>query len=86
MEAFTDALSWLVETWKTSITVKDVANSRCLVDMYIQSAANVGALAVGSYHILREASACLLVLLRWAIPEPLIAGRATSTALTLSFY
>ncbi len=25
-----DALSWLVETWKTSISVKDAANGRCL--------------------------------------------------------
>ena len=30
-----DALSWLVETSQLSITVKNVANSRCLVDMYI---------------------------------------------------
>lgn len=37
-------------------------------------------------HILREASASLLVQLQWAIPEPLIAGRATSTALTLFLY
>ena len=29
-----DALSWQVETWKISITVKNVANGRCLVDMY----------------------------------------------------
>ena len=29
------------------------------------------------YHILREASASLLVQLRWAIPEPPYVGRAT---------
>ena len=40
MESVYCALSWLVETWKTSITVKDVANSRCLVDMHILSTAN----------------------------------------------
>ena len=34
-------------------------------------------------HILREASACLLVLLRWAIPGPQQAERANGTALTL---
>ena len=33
-------------------------------------------------NILREASAGLLVLLRWAIPGPQSVGRATSTALT----
>lgn len=37
-------------------------------------------------HTLREASACLLVLLRWALPEPLIAERATGTALTLFIF
>ena len=37
-------------------------------------------------HILREASACLLVLLYRAIPEPLTAERASSTALTLLLY
>lgn len=35
------------------------------------------------YRIPREASARLLVLLYRAMPEPLIAGRATSMALTL---
>ena len=30
-----DALSWLVETSQLSIVVKNVANCRCLVDMYI---------------------------------------------------
>lgn len=36
-------------------------------------------------HIWREASACLLVLLYRAIPEPLIAERASSMALTLYY-
>ena len=36
-------------------------------------------------HILREASACLLVQRIRAIPEPRNVGRATSTALTLFF-
>ena len=43
-----DALSWLSETWKISITVKNVANSRCLVDMYIP---NFGRVSVGSWCI-----------------------------------
>lgn len=33
------ALTWLVGTWKTSITAKNVANSRCLVDMKTLSSA-----------------------------------------------
>lgn len=36
----------------------------------------------GIYHILREASACLLVLLIRAIPGPQNVGRAAGTALT----
>lgn len=54
---------------------------------YVFSAkANAGALAIGvSLHILREASA-LSVLLQWALPEPLQAGRATGMALTLFLY
>ena len=36
-------------------------------------------------HILREASAGLLVQRRWAIPEPRKVERATSMALTLFF-
>ena len=53
--------------------VKDVANSRCLVDMNIthQQARERWLLTLISY--LREASASLLVLLYRAIPEPLIA-------------
>ena len=39
-------------------------------------------LPLSSVHILREASALSVLLLR-AIPEPLIAERATSTDLTL---
>lgn len=38
-----------------------------------------------AWHILREASASLLVQQRWAIPEPLKVERATSMALTLYF-
>ena len=53
-----DALSWLSETWKISIMVKDAANGRCLVDMYIMSVASARALAIGIFaYILREASA-----------------------------
>lgn len=37
-------------------------------------------------HILREASAGLLVQRRWAIPEPRKVERATSTALTLFLF
>ena len=37
------------------------------------------------YHILREASASLLVLLHRAIPEPQDVERATGMALTLLF-
>ena len=38
-----------------------------------------------STHILREASASLLVQRRWAIPEPPFVERATRMALTLFF-
>ena len=51
--------------------------------MNIPSSANARAKADGIYHILREASASLLVQLYRAIPEPQNVGRATSTALTL---
>ena len=37
------ALSWLVGTWKTSITAKNAANSRCLVDMKTLSSAGAWA-------------------------------------------
>lgn len=57
-----------------------------LVDMYISSKSGARVPGVGISHILREASACLLVLLRWAIPGPQGVGRATSTALTLFLY
>lgn len=53
------------------------------VDMYITSKAGAVAYAVGASHILREASASLSVLLRWAIPEPPFAEWAASTVLTL---
>lgn len=33
--AFIDAFSWLVETWKTSIAVKNVATVDANVDMHI---------------------------------------------------
>ena len=56
------------------------------VDMYIFVInARVRSL-VAHCHILREVSACLLVQLRWAIPEPPIVERATSTALTLFLF
>lgn len=48
-----------------------------LVDMYISSKSGARVPGVGISHILREASACLLVLRRWAMREPLIAERAT---------
>ena len=55
--------------------------------MYIPPTARTRVYAIGVFtHILREASAWLLVLLYRAIPEPLIAGRATSMALTLFFF
>ncbi len=48
------------------------------VDMYIPPTASTRVWAIGVFtHILREASACLLVLRRWAMREPLIAERAT---------
>lgn len=50
--------------------VKDVANSRCLCGydyFIIDQRGNVG---YGVLHILREASASLLVLLYRAVPEP----------------
>ena len=53
------------------------------VDMYIPSMAGTSVSVVGASHILREASASLSVLLRWAIPEPPFAEWAASTALTL---
>ena len=69
---------------KFSIFVKNAANSRCLVDMYIPSTADARAWAIDVFtHILREASASLLVQRRWAIPEPPFVERATSMALTL---
>ena len=68
---------------KFQISVKDVANGRCLVDMYIPSTVTARAVPVDVFtYNLREAPP-LLVQLGWALPEPLIAGRATSTALTL---
>ena len=54
--------------------------------MYIPPIASAIALAIGVFtHILREASASLLVRRRWAMREPLTAGRATGMALTLSY-
>lgn len=55
-------------------------------DMYIPSSASARVLADDTLtHILREASASLLVLLIRAMRRPQQAGRATSTALTLFF-
>jgi len=75
------------ESGKFKGKVRNVANSRCLSG-YVHSShwqtrehwpRTCG---IFSVRLLR----CLLVLLYRAIPEPLIAGRATSTALTLFFY
>ena len=82
-----DALSWLVETSQLSIVVKNAANSRCLVDIYISPAAGAGAQAIGIFsHILREASASLLVQLRWAHARASNRGTSNSTALTLFLF
>ena len=63
---------------KFSIFVRNVANSRCLVDMYIPPTASARALVIWCFtHIQREASAGLLVQRRWAIPEPPFVERAT---------
>ena len=64
--------------------VRTAANSRCLVDMYIHDlqAACECCPVVSCIHILREALRLLVPLYR-ALPEPLIAERATSMALTL---
>lgn len=67
--------------------IKNVADCRCLVDVYVLSKADVLASAIGElYYILREASVGLLVPSYRAIPEPQRAERATSMALTLFFY
>lgn len=55
------------------------------MDMYIPLIANSRVLPIDAYHILREASASLLVQLYRAIPEPQRVERAISMALTL-FY
>ena len=82
-----DALSWLVETSQLSIVVKNVANGRCLVGMFIPLMKSARALVTDVViHILREASARLLVLLRWAMRRPLQAERATGTAFTHFFF
>ena len=82
-----DALSWRLEIWQFRISVKDVANGRCLVDMYISPAAGAGAQAIGIFsHILREASASLLVQLRWAHARASNRGTSNSTALTLFLF
>ena len=82
-----DALSWLVETSQLSIVVRNVANGRCLVGMFIPSMKSARALVIDVViHILREASARLLVLLRWAMRRPLCVERATGMALTLFYY
>ncbi len=54
----------------------------CIFRQFLR--ANVGDGSV--YHILREASASLLVQLRWAIPEPRNVERATVQTLTLFLY
>ena len=57
------------------------------MDMYIPLMTRVRTLVIGVYyHILREASACLLVLLYRAIPEPQRVGRATVRLSRISFY
>ena len=54
------------------------------LDMFIPPVADAWALAIGVFqHIPREASARLLVLLRWAVPGPQQAEWANSTAHTL---
>lgn len=51
--------------------VKNDANSRCLMDMFILLMASARALAISVLiHIQREASACLLVLLYRAMRRP----------------
>ena len=55
--------------------------------MYIPLVASTRVHATGVFsHILREASASLLVLQRWAIPGPQQAERATRKALTLFIF
>ncbi|MBD5329010.1 MAG: hypothetical protein HDS03_03860 [Bacteroides sp.] len=58
--------------------VKNAAGSRCLVGMFIPPMASARALAIGVViHILREASACLLVLPYRAMRRPQNVERAT---------
>lgn len=71
---------------KFRIVVKTVVGGRCLVDMYIPFTLAVVCQSVTFYTYRREASARLLVLLRWTMREPLKAGRANGMALTLLFY
>ena len=77
------ALSWRSETSQLSeIFVKDAANSRCPVDMYILLMKGMGMPFIGMYtHITREASANLLVLRRWAMRRPrnVRAGKSTDS-------
>ena len=80
-----DALSWLSETWKISIAVKNETTVDALWICIILPRLSARAFAIGITHILREASA-LSVLLQWAIPGPQKAGRTTGMALTLLFF
>jgi len=59
------------------ISVRNEADGRCLVDMYFVPGISTSVLCSGALHILREASASLLVRLRWAMRRPLTVERAT---------
>ena len=71
---------------KFSIFVKKPADSRCQCGyVYFHGAQARECMCIGSIYYLREASACLLVQRRWAIPEPPFVERATGMALTHFF-